>query len=339
MQKLSYVLLAILVSGCVIVSNNEETQRSSQEEGKALGIVSESAHVGVPQVAPQNDFSDSDITKVVLLGTGNPNPDPDHSGCSIAIVVNDVPYIIDFGPGLIRKAAAHSPRYGGKIEGLSTKNIKRAFLTHLHSDHTTGYPDLILTPWVMGRDAPLEVYGPEGLKEMTEHILKAYQADISYRLYGLQPANNEGWRVIVNEIKEGQIYKDDNVTVEAFPVQHGSWPNAYGFRFTTPDKVIVISGDTRSTENVIKYSKGADILIHEVYYKKGYDEYDEFWQKYHAQNHTSTYELAAIAEETKPGLVILYHTLYWGGQDQDLLDEIATIYKGKVVVGADLDIY
>ncbi len=100
----------------------------------------------------QRNFSDSQITKVVLLGTGNPNPSPSQSGCSVAIVVNDMPYIVDFGPGLIRKAAALSPKYRGSIKGLDVKNIRRAFLTHLHSDHTSGYPDLILTPWVMGRD-------------------------------------------------------------------------------------------------------------------------------------------------------------------------------------------
>ena len=104
-------------------------------------------------------------TKVVLLGTGNPNPDPNHSGCSVAIIVNGTPYIVDFGPGIIRQAAALSPRYGGEIEALSIKNIKKAFLTHLHSDHTVGLPDLILTPWVMGRDEPLELYGPEGIKK------------------------------------------------------------------------------------------------------------------------------------------------------------------------------
>jgi len=93
----------------------------------------------------------SNVTKVILLGTGTPNPDPEHSGCSLAIVVNDTPYIIDFGPGLIRQASKLSPRYGGNIQGLDVKRIKRAFLTHLHSDHTTGYPDLIFTPWVMGK--------------------------------------------------------------------------------------------------------------------------------------------------------------------------------------------
>lgn len=275
-------------------------------------------------------------TKVVLLGTGNPNPDPEHSGCSVAIIVNDTPYIVDFGPGLIRKAAQMSPGYGGNIEALSPRNIKRAFLTHLHSDHTTGYPDLILTPWVMGRDEPLQVYGPEGLKKMTDNILEAYEDDIKYRLYGLEPANDRGWRVIASEIEEGLVYEDENVKVEAFLVSHGSWPNAYGYRFTTPDKVIVISGDTTPSENLIKFSKGADILLHEVYYKKGFDKKDEFWKKYHSQNHTSTLELAEIANEVKPGILVLYHILFWGAEDHDLIDEIKTKYDGKVLVGSDL---
>ena len=287
----------------------------------------------------QTDSSDSGATQVVLLGTGTPNPDPNHSGCSVAIVVNDTPYIIDFGPGLIRKAAALSPRYGGRIRGLEVKRIKRAFLTHLHSDHTTGYPDLILTPWVMGRDEPLEVYGPDGITEMTENILKAYREDIRYRLYGLEPANDQGWRVNAHAIKEGLVYKDANVKAEAFPVRHGSWPNAFGFRFTTPDKVIVISGDTRPCENIVKYGKGADILIHEVYCRKTFDKKNDFWRNYHSQNHTSTYELGEIANKTKPSLVVLYHILSWGAKEEELLSEIAEVYTGKVVAGKDLGIY
>ena len=278
-------------------------------------------------------------TKVVLLGTGNPNPDPYHSGCSVAIVVNNTPYIIDFGPGVVRQAAAVSPRYGGDITGLSVKNIKHAFLSHLHSDHTTGYPDLILTPWVMGRDEPLEVYGPEGLRAMTDNLLEAYKQDIHYRVFGSEPANNAGWRVNVHEIDEGVIYTDENVKVEAFNVVHGTWPNAYGFKFTTPDRIIVISGDTTPCENILKYAEGADILIHEVYYQKGYDIKPESWKHYHATHHTSTIELGEIAQKTKPELVVMYHILYWGASDNDLLQEIATVYDGKVVVGKDLGVY
>lgn len=287
----------------------------------------------------QTGYLKSDITKIAILGSGNPNPDPEHSGCSIAIIVNNESYIIDFGPGLVRRAAALSTRFGGTEESLNSKNLKTVFLTHLHSDHTTGYPDLILTPWVLGRDKPLEVYGPEGIKNMTSHILEAYKEDIRYRLYGLEPANNQGWRVNAHEIEEGIIYTDKNIKVEAFKVIHGSWPNAFGFRFTTPDKIIIISGDTKPCENILKYSEGADILIHEVYSKTGFEKKDDFWKKYHANNHTSTYELGELAAKVKPDLVIAYHTLYWGSTDQDLLDEIAKKYDGKVVIGQDGNIF
>lgn len=291
-------------------------------------------------VFAQRDFSYSDTTKLVILGSGNPNPSPFQSGCSLAIIVFDTPYIIDFGPGLIRKAAAMSPTYGGKFAGLDVKKIKRAFLTHLHSDHTSGYPDLILTPWVVGRDEPLEVYGPEGINKMTENILEAYEEDIRYRLYGSEPANNQGWRVNSHEfMKEGVIYQDENVKVEAFPVPHGTWPNSWGFRFTTPDKIIVISGDTAPSEKVVEYARNADILVHEVYSKKGFDTKTEFWQNYHSKQHTSTYELGEIARKTNPKLIVLYHILFWGASEQELRDEIATKYRGKVIVGNDLDVF
>lgn len=278
-------------------------------------------------------------TRLILLGTGNPNPDPKHLGSSLMILVDEKPYIVDFGAGLVRQAAALTQQYGGAIEGLDIKNLKTAFLTHMHSDHTVGYPDLILTPWVMGRETPLEVYGPDGIIEMTEHILRAYRDDIKYRLYGLEPVNNEGWRVNAHEIREGIVYEDSAVKVEAFPVRHGTWPNAYGFRFTTADKVIVISGDTAPCDNIIKYGQGADLLIHEVYYNKGFDQKDDFWRRYHTNNHTSAHELAEIASKTRPGLLILYHTLFWGGSESEILAEIAQGYDGNVAVGADLQVY
>jgi len=220
------------------------------------------------------------------------------------------------------------------------KHIKRAFLTHLHSDHTTGYPDLILTPWVMGRDEPLEVYGPTGTREMTEHILEAYQEDIRYRLYGSEPANDNGWRVNCHEIlEEGLFYQDEHLKAEAFRVPHGTWPNAWGFRFTTPDRVIVISGDSAPSEKIIEYASGADILVHEVYSRAGYEKKSESWKMYHTAHHTSTLELAGIARQAEPGLVVLYHILFWGATEEELLDEISGIYKGKVIVGRDLDVY
>lgn len=291
-------------------------------------------------VAAQRDFSDSEITKLVLLGTGNPNPSPDQSGCALALVVRDTPYIIDFGPGLIRKSARMTPLYGGEIVGLETSKLKTAFLTHLHSDHTAGYADLILTPWVMGRDVAMEVYGPVGIGHMTDHILTAYQEDIRYRVYGDEPTNDQGWRVNWHEFDtEGEIYRDSNIVVEAFPVTHGSWPNAWGYRFTTPDRVIVVSGDCKPSPKVVEYGKGADILVHEVYSQAGYETKSADWKAYHREHHTSTLELAEIAQKTKPGKVVLYHILFWGSSEADLLQEIHSVYKGEVIVGADLDIF
>ena len=294
----------------------------------------------VQYATAQRDFSDSEITKLVLLGTGNPNPSPDQSGCALALVVRDTPYIIDFGPGLVRRAASMSPAYGGTMEALEASRLRIAFLTHLHSDHTAGYADLILTPWVMGRDRAMEVYGPVGIGHMTEHVLKAYQEDVRYRVYGDEPTNDKGWRVNWHEFEsEGEIYRDSNITVEAFPVFHGSWPNAWGFRFTTPDKVIVVSGDCKPSPKVVEYARGADILVHEVYSQAGYETKPPEWKAYHAEHHTSTIELGEIARAANPGKVVLYHILFWGSSEADLLREIRSVYQGDVYVGQDLDTF
>jgi len=275
-------------------------------------------------------------TQVVLLGTGTPNADPDRSGPAVAIVVNDTPYLVDFGPGVVRRASA---AFRKGIKGLAVKNLDLAFVTHLHSDHTAGYPDLILTPWVLERKEPLKVYGPKGIKEMTSQILRAYREDIAIRLSGGEPSNKTGYRVIAHEIKPGVVYKDENVTVKAFLVSHGSWAEAYGFRFETPDRVIVVSGDCRPSASVIQNCNGCDVLIHEVYSQTGFATRTPDWQKYHSRYHTSSVELAELASKARPGLLILYHQLFWGVTEDDLLKEVRAGYAGKVVSGHDLDVY
>lgn len=299
--------------------------------GVAGGVVSARAGEGGSLAS-----EDRGSSQIVLLGTGTPIADPERSGPCVAIVVNGTPYLVDFGPGVVRRAAE---AYLSGIEALDTANLKRAFVTHLHSDHTAGYPDLILTAWVMGRDEPLEVYGPEGLEEMTEHILKAYEQDIHMRLYGLEEADRNGYRVNVHEIEPGIVYRDSNVTVEAFPVKHGSWPQAFGYKFTTPDRTIVISGDTVPCESIIEHSMGCDVLIHEVFSVAGFEGRSPHWQRYHAAYHTSSYDLAKIASITKPGLLILYHQLLWGSPEEVLVQEIRERYDGRVVSGHDLDVY
>lgn len=275
-------------------------------------------------------------TQVVLLGTGTPNADPDRSGPSVAIVVNDTPYIVDFGPGVVRRAAA---AFKKGVTGLKVDKLKTAFVTHLHSDHTVGYPDLIFTPWTLDREEPLEVFGPAGIKAMTEHILKAYKQDIDVRLNGLEPSNRTGYKVNAHEIKPGVVYKDQNVTVKAFRVNHGSWREAFGYRFETADRTIVISGDCTPSEAVIENCNGCDVLIHEVYSEAGLAKRPPEWQKYHKNFHTSSRSVAEIATKAKPGLLVLYHQLLWSATEDDLIKEIRQGYGGNLASGHDLDIY
>lgn len=277
------------------------------------------------------------IAQVVLLGTGTPNADPDRAGPAVAVVVNDTPYLIDCGPGVVRRAAA-AARKG--MTGLAVEKLRRAFITHLHSDHTVGYPDLIFTPAVLERDAALEVYGPPGLSAMTKHILAAYKEDMEIRLKGLEPSKPAGYVVNAHEIKPGPIYRDENVAVKAFAVRHGSWKHAYGFRFETPGRVIVISGDCAPSQSIIENCQGCDVLVHEVYSTKGFARRPPEWQRYHSQFHTSSRELAEIARKAQPKLLVLYHQLLWGATPEDVLAEIrAAGYQGKVVFGNDLDVF
>jgi ribonuclease BN (tRNA processing enzyme) len=281
-------------------------------------------------------------TQIVMLGTGTPYPDPDRSGPATAIIVDSTPYLIDFGPGVIRRVAA-AWRKGVTAFGPSGVNITTAFLTHLHSDHTVGYPDLILTPWTMGRAGPLTVYGPPGLKAMTEHVLAAWRIDIEARARRL--AHSDAWRVIANELGPGVVFRDRNVVVTAFPVHHHEIEPSFGFRFETDDRTIVISGDTTPTPALIEHARGCDVLIHEAYSMASYAKISPTWQQFRRTHHTSSQELAAIAGEVKPALLVLYHRSNAGGvetetkdDEQELADEVRRSYGGTVVAARDLDV-
>jgi ribonuclease BN (tRNA processing enzyme) len=275
--------------------------------------------------------------KLVMLGTGTPNADPERSGPALAVISRGKSYIIDAGPGIVRRASAAAAK---GLPALAPDKLDTAFLTHLHSDHTVGLPDLIFTSWVLERPGPLRLFGPSGTAEMAEHLRKAYGADIELRLNGLEPATRDGYKVSVQEIRPGLILDENGVTVEAVPVLHGSWKEAYGFKFTSGGKTIVISGDARPSPALVEAAKGADILVHEVYSDAGFKRREPVWQKYHASFHTSASELAAIANEAKPKLLVLYHQLYWGTSDEDLVREIhAAGYDGVVISAKDLETF
>ena len=274
-------------------------------------------------------------TKLILLGTGTPFADPDRSGPSVAIVVNHTSYVIDCGPGVVRRASA---AFNKGVKGLEAAKLRKLFITHLHSDHTAGYADFIFTPAVLDRNATLEVYGPKGLQSMTNHILQAYKEDMEIRIDGLEKGVADGYKVDVHEIAPGIIYRDSNITVKAFRVKHGSWPEAFGFRFETPDKVIVVSGDCTYSEELVANAKDCDILVHEVYSMEGLAKREQRWKDYHSTFHTSTKQLAEIANTIKPKQLVLVHQLLFGSSQASLLKEIQQYYTGKVVYGNDLDI-
>jgi ribonuclease BN (tRNA processing enzyme) len=272
-------------------------------------------------------------TKIVLLGTGAPAPDPDHSGAATAIVVNDTGYLVDLGPGVVRRASA---AYARGITALEPTRLRVAFITHLHSDHTLGYPDLIFTPWTIGRRGPLEVYGPKGLKAMTEHLQEAYRVDIETRTNpdGNQRDFPEGHNVNVHEIGPGVVYRDANVIVTAFRTKHAM--ESYGYRFVTPDRAIVISGDTHPTQATVDACNGCDVLIHEAQTPAWIATRPPTFQRFAAKYHTTTAQLADLARQAKPRLLIIYH---YPIAPEEMFADMSARYGGEFVVGRDLDVY
>lgn len=273
-----------------------------------------------------------------MLGTGTPNADPDRSGPAVAIVVGERVYLVDAGPGIVRRAAAAAQRNG--ITALAARNLQTVFLTHLHSDHTLGLPDLIFSPWVLERELPLQVFGPKGVRDMARNISRAYARDVQVRLEGLEPANETGYRVRAHEIAEGLVYQDTFVRVHAFLVSHGSWPQAFGYRFQTADRVIVVSGDASPSESVVTNCDRCDLLVHEVYSHDRLLAREPAWQRYHTSVHTSTLQLADLAMRAQPRMLVLYHQLYWGATDDDLIAEMRRAgYTGGLLSARDLGVY
>ena len=283
-------------------------------------------------------FAQSAKTQLVILGTGTPIINPDRSGPSVAVVVNGSAYLVDFGPGVVRRAAAAALN----IPALAPRNLKVVFATHLHSDHTAGLSDLYLTPAVEGRPGALELYGPPGIAEMAAHIQAAYVKDVAIRTEGLEHGNRAAYKINAHEINPGLIYQDANVKVTAFAVAHGTWDYSYGYRFDSADRSIVISGDTAPTQAVSRACHGCDLLVHEVYSTVWFQGRTPAWQKYHSTFHTSTTALAEIANAAKPKQLVLYHQLFRPADDVDsvLINEMRKAgYTGAVASAHDLDIY
>ncbi len=269
-----------------------------------------------------------DTLKVTLLGTGGPPPIMERFGPCTLVEAGSEKFLFDAGRGALQRLFQLKIRFS-EITGL--------FLTHLHSDHVVGIPDLWLTGWINqawgGRQVALPVRGPRGTKEMMSHLEQAYQFDIRIRSH----YQKEGIRVIAEEFTGGVVYENKGLKITAFEVDHGRIKPAYGYRIDFAGRSVVLSGDTRFNENVIQFSQGVDLLVHEVVGMS-----NEFLQKSQfgktiASNHTTPESAGEVFSRAKPKLAIHTHILLFGDYLlKDLIPSTRKQYSGPLEVGEDL---
>ncbi len=278
-------------------------------------------------------------TKVVILGTGTPVPDANRSGPGVAIITNGEAYVFDAGGGMRHRAIQAWQLYN--IPELNPQDIQYLFITHLHTDHIHDIPELAGARW-WARAQRLKIWGPQGLQAYTDSMtaMAAIEADI--RAVGTPEqlvTDREGYKTEVTEIEDGIVFQNADITVEAFTVPHGEIRPAFGYKVTTADKTIVISGDTSFSELLAEKAKGVDILIHEIASGDGLASQSEFWQDYHGSSHTTADKVAEVANIAKPGLLVLYHILFLGKTAEEIVAEVERDYDGEVVMANDLDIF
>ena len=275
-------------------------------------------------------------TTVTLLGTGNPGCFADRYQSASAVVVNGTPIVIDCGGGTVQRL---SSAHAAGQKALALENLKTLILTHLHPDHTAGLADFIISTWIRGRREPLVIYGPAGTKKMVDLLVEAYELGIAEHRDTESPTSWPLYYEVV-EYTAGELLAAADFTVTAFQVSHGGL-ETYGLKLVAPDKTIVFSGDTRPHPAVIEHGRGCDLLVHEVYSEQCIQlDRPDNPTAYFRRMHTSTTELAAIANEIRPKQLILNHQMHLGPiSDEELTQEITDLYDGVVIFGRDLDLF
>lgn len=285
------------------------------------------------RVFPGTSRDTSLVTRLIVLGSGTPVPDPERAGPAYAVTYGSRVFLFDAGAGVMRRVAA---------AGLPIDGMTAVLLTHLHSDHTLGLPDVIHTTWVMGRSRVMPVIGPPGTSVMVGHLQSAWIEDVVLRTEGTERGRRGGQRVDTRETTGGIVYDSAGVRIRAIPVPHGGWPVSFAFRIDTPDRSIVLGGDTAPSPALEEASRGVDLLVHEVYASTRVAPEQrpggELWPQYLREFHTSDEELGAIAARAQPKRLILSHVLRMGGTMDEVLAGVRRGgFRGTVVVANDLD--
>ena len=306
-------------------------------EGMRLGRREFVLQCGLGALAVATARSESRGTRLVLLGTaGGPSPKRLRAAPSQVILVGDDAYLVDCGDGVARQLA---------LAGVPLSGIRAIFITHHHSDHNAGYGSLLLLGWVAGLRPTVDAYGPPPLVRMTALVgeMNAYDIETRIRDEG-RPAF--AGLVAPHELTAaGVVFERGGVKVTAALVDHPPVRPAFAYRFDTPDRSIVISGDTAPSESLVALARGADVLVHEVLYPPGVDRLvadsprAQRLREHLVASHTPPAEVGRIAAAAGVRTLVLSH--FVPGDDPSITDEmwtegIAARFKGEVVVGKDL---
>lgn len=276
--------------------------------------------------------------KITLLGTGNPRPSPTRSGASILVEAATVPptrILVDAGRGATERLSA-----AGGRDLFSSIDV--VFLTHLHSDHVVGLPDLWLTGWVFGRSRPFVVRGPEGTASLMANLEKAFEFDVKTRRDLDERLPASGIAVDAKDIAPEDVFEIRGVKVTAFLVDHGPVKPAYGYRIDYGGRSVVLSGDTRYSENLIAHAKGCDVLVHEVVVPDVERRLslvrDPAITQRIIDHHTTPEDAGRVFAAVKPRLAVYSHIVPSPATARDIEAPTRKTYAGPLVVGEDLTV-